>query len=519
MTTRQRVRVLGYCMALAVIGVFQTRGPMREVESIQDRTGALYPRFGLIEPHDAPDIADSLGVGWGRARFHWAGIQPHSSDQWIDAELSPDQLEHELQAGREVIGLLIGIPDWARDERGLPRGLYLPFQDPGNTWAQFVREAVSRYHGRIDHWIIWNEPDVWDPGHPVFTWPGDEKDYVQLLKVAYLVAHEQNSNVVIHLAAVTHWWDALYGRELYFRRLLTAIVSDPEAAQYNYYYDAATLHVYFNPASVYELIEMYSSIQAEYGLDKPIWLVETNAAPSSDPGWTVAQPTFSVSLLEQAAYFPQALALALAAGAERVGMYKLIDTPGDYAANPEPFGLVRADRTPRPALQTATVALEQLADMEDVAWTDQHIVAQVVATKPGQITRVLWSRVPFAQKVVVPALSQTGTLIDMWGNAIPILPSGDHYEITLLAGECQETTADYCMIGGPPVYLVEHVQAGEEWHEGSLKIETRPFSDDISRRAGGGERQSLIVWLGLTGCILVLAAAGTALRVRTVRAS
>jgi hypothetical protein len=418
------------------------------------------PRFGLIEPHDAPEQADALGVGWGRARFHWAMIQPGGPDDWIDAELTDEELARELGAGREVIGLLIGLPAWASDSSGLPRGLYLPYDDPGNAWAVFVRQIVTRYWGRIDHWIVWNEPDVWDSDHPGYTWPGDEADYVQLLRVAYLTAKEANPESVIHLAAVSHWWDVSYGRELYFRRLLDVLVAQPDAAASGYFYDVATLHLYFNPTSIYEIVELYASIQREAGIDKPIWLVETNAAPSTDPGWPVPEPTFNVSLLEQAAYMPQVLSLALAAGVERIGIYKLIDTPGDYAANPEPFGLIRADGSPRPAFTATQVAIDRLAAAERATWVDRGVVAQVVVEKPGEITRILWSRLPYAQTVEVAALSNQAILSDMWGNESSAVPGAGVYSLTLPGAECNQTTGDYCMIGGPPLYLTEAIPSG-----------------------------------------------------------
>ncbi len=161
-------------------------------------------------------------------RFHWAAVQPDGPDQWVEAELTEAQLDAELASGRELVGLLIGVPDWAKDEKGLPRGLYLLPDYPGNLWAAFVRQAVTRYRGRIDHWIIWNEPDIWDTSHPGFTWPGTIDDYVRLLKVAYLTAKSANPDSVIHLAAVSHYWDVEFGRELYYPKLLEAILADPE---------------------------------------------------------------------------------------------------------------------------------------------------------------------------------------------------------------------------------------------------------------------------------------------------
>jgi hypothetical protein len=417
--------------------------------------------FGVVEPQNAPALASELGVGWGRVRFNWAEVQPNGPDEWREAEITDAELANEWASGREVVGLLIGIPAWAVDERGLPRGLYAPPDSPDNTWGSYVRLAVSRYRGQINHWVIWNEPDVWDPAHPGFTWPGTEADFAQLLRVAYLVARQENPDVVIHLGAMSHWWDALYGRELYIRRLLRVLASDPGAVANNYYYDVLTLHLYFHPAGIYELIETYAAIQREFGLDKPIWLVETNAAPSGDPAWPVASPTFDISLQEQAAFMPQALALALAAGVQRIAIYKLIDTPGDYAANPEPFGLVRIDGSRRPAFTTARVAIDQLAGAQRATWIDRGAVSRVVVEGTGWVTSVLWTRIPSPQEAIVPAASDSAVLYDMWGSAQTIWPTDGYYRVALASGECQETVAEFCMIGGPPVYLVEEAGSGE----------------------------------------------------------
>jgi len=421
-----------------------------------DQAQSVDPRFGLVEAHDAPQQANLLGASWERGRFHWALIQPNGPEEWNEAELSDAQLQEERNSGREVVGLLIGVPEWARDQNGLPRGLHLPPENVDNLWANFVRKIVTRYNGQINHWIIWNEPDVWDASHPGFTWPGSEADFVQLMKVSYLTAKKANPRSVIHLAALSHWWDASYGRELYFKRLLDVLVADPDAPKNNYYYDVATLHLYFNPTSIYEILDQYKQIQADHGLDKPFWLVETNAAPSSDPTRPVTIPTFRVSLAEQAAFMPQALTLAIAAQAERIAIYKLIDTPGDIAANPEPFGLLRSDESPRPAYKTAQVAIEQLSGVERIIWTHQGVASQAVAEYPNHIVkRILWSRIPSAQVVRIPAISDRAQVADMWGNFHEISPDHGTYTIILYGGECQQTTGDYCLIGGPPIYLIE----------------------------------------------------------------
>ena len=148
-------------------------------------------RFGVIESYESPADATTLGVSWTRVRFQWAEVQADGADTWTPA-VNDEQIDGEISNGRQVVGLLIGIPEWARDENKLPTGLWLSHDDPANSWANFVREAVERYNGRINHWIIWNEPDIADPTALGHTWDGSIEDFIQLQRIAYLVAKDSN---------------------------------------------------------------------------------------------------------------------------------------------------------------------------------------------------------------------------------------------------------------------------------------------------------------------------------------
>ncbi len=441
-------RIIALLLILLVMGLTLTAS-----DRVQAADAPPQWAFGAVETHYAPALAEDLGLGWTRAEFNWTVIQPDGPDQWLEPDMNDEELDGELAAGREVIGLLIDIPEWARADDGMPIGLYLPYDDPGNLWAAYVYQAVNRYAGRINHWIIWNEPDIWDRSYPAYSWYGDEADFVQLMRVSYLAAHEANPGSVLHLAAMTHWWDDLYDRELYFERLMDALIADPEAAEYGYYFDVATMHIYFNPATTFDLLEQYGGILRDHGMDQRIWLVESNAAPSQDPARWVDDPSFRVSLLEQAAYVPQASALALAAGAERISFYKLIDSPRDLLANPEPFGLARTVGEVRPAYHTAAFAIEMLGHVESADWADRGTVAQVVLTDDESVIRMLWSRLPAAQGVSVQVDGPV-VMYDMWGNELDVDTQSGTVTLTLIGGECQETIEDYCMIGGPPVYIV-----------------------------------------------------------------
>ncbi len=432
-------------------------------------------RFGVIESFEDPAAADRLGATWTRARFQWAEVQPDGPAQW-EPPLDDEALDAELAAGREVVGLLIGIPDWARDRRGLPRGLSLPAGDPDNTWGVFVAEVVGRYAGRIDRWIIWNEPDIDDPDAPGHTWDGDIEQFAQLQRVAWLAAKEANPDAVIHLGAFTYFWDPGY-----FDRFLDVLAADPDAAANDFYFDAATAHLYFQPNAVYNVLYAFRQVMADHGLDKPIWLVETNAPPMDDPYWVVPNWTLAVSLGEQAAFIPQALAAALSAGAERIAVYKLKDTAGDRVANPEPFGLMRWDESRRPAFDTYRVAIRLLGDVTAAERERWDAVGQVRLTQPGQTTTVLFARLPDSQTVRVPATADTAEWVSMWGGREEIEAEDGYFTVELPGALCRQTIADYCMIGGTTYYLIQENAPARAAQLAACLLYTSPSPRDRTR--------------------------------------
>jgi len=422
-------------------------------ENQETEVNVLDPRFGVIESYESPTDADDLKVGWTRIIFQWARVQEEGPDSW-KPKVSDEQITADLDAGREVVGLLIGIPDWARDEDRIPQGLWLAHDDPGNLWANYVREVVSRYQGRISHWIIWNEPDISET-EIAHTWDGSVADFAQLLRVAYLAAKETNPESVIHLSAFTYWADIFGETEQYMARLLDEIMEDPQAAANNHYFDIATAHLYFQPAQVYDLLTFFTDILQERNLDHPIWLVETNAPPRDDPEWPVPEWFLSVTLGEQAAFIPQALSSAIAAGAERIAIYKLRDNEEDRFANPEPFGLLRQNGFPRPAYDTYRLAIEQLSGSTSAERERWDSVGQIRIDQPGKSTTVLFSRLPSEQLAQIEAVSDTALLVDMWGETQSVLPVDGLYEVSLPAASCSQTIGDYCMIGGLTYYLVQ----------------------------------------------------------------
>jgi len=450
--------VVGLLMALALAASLR---PLLAFQDDQPEPPDTSWRFGVVESYESPSQAARLGVGWTRVPFHWAKVQPEGPSNW-EPEISQEKLESEIAAGRTVVGLLIGIPEWAVAEDGLPKGLWLDYDDPANTWAEYVRRAASTYAGQIDHWVVWNEPDIRET-EIAHTWDGTVADFAQLQRVAYLAAKEANSEAVIHLPAFTYWADYYAETEQYMARLLDEIMRDPEAAEHNHYFDVATAHLYFQPGQIYDLLGFFTEIMRERGLAQPIWLAETNAPLKDDLDWPVEEWTLSVTQVEQAAFMPQALATGLAAGAERIAVYKLKDTEGDKAANPEPFGLVRLDGSERMAFATFRLAVDYLdgaVQAERERWDEvgQIRVDQIVDDGSGQSTTVLFSRLPEWLQAEVPATAELAMLVNMWGTKKVITPTNGLYTVDLAPASCSHSIGDYCMIGGYTSYLVQEAQ-------------------------------------------------------------
>ncbi len=426
------------------------------------------PRFGAVEAYMAPEQAADLRLGWDRMVIRWDARQPNGPDEWKVPADEAKRLADAESAGREVTAILMGTPRWATDTipiGGPPRGLDLPYDDPANLWGNFVRRIVAEHKGQIKHWIIWNEPDIAiEEAGAQFA--GSVDDYYRLLKTAYLAAKEVDPGAVIHLAGLTYWHDVVNNRPLYLGRLLERISQDPDAASHNDYFDVATAHVYFKTDDVYIILKAYRGLLDGYGLKQPIWLNETNAAPVDDPKYPVVNPPLlPVTMEQQSAFVIQVNALALAAGAERVAIYKFFDdapvtaTPG---GDPYSYGLIRPDGSPRPALEALRVVTTHFTSVKTAALTDRPNYFIVKLDRGGAITRVAWARgdKPVTLKLRPTPNAVNATLFDAQGEAHPLtIDEKGNYKLSLPPAVC--TTSDGCFIGGQPWVLIEIVPTAD----------------------------------------------------------
>jgi hypothetical protein len=427
-----------------------------------------------------------LQAGWDRVVLPWQELQPNGPNDWNAAYFPDALLQQEQQAGVEVVGLIQDTPAWARRDpsagpASVPRGLTLAWNDPGNTWGQFINRIVTRYRGRIKHWIIWNEPEFRpnDQGGKYVTFAGGDADYYRLLKVGYQAAKAADPQVNIVLGATSYWIDRTSGRRQFLDRLLDLADDDPEAGPAGGFFDVAALNLYWSTDDIRRVgAEYHASLQAHGYGDKPLWLTETNAMPYDDPITPKPFDGQRVTREQQAAFLIQAYATALASGYERIAWNAMVD--GDTSG--EIWGLLRNDGTPRAAFQSYQAATTWLSGAQSATWAPLQRtqprfgpeygtaqIGRVVLNRPwdasvSQWVSVLWSTDGQPLTVAVPKVGNRGKVVDKYGNVSDLDTYGTKDDgnpaawlLTLppATAHAAADPAGYYFIGGDPLLLVE----------------------------------------------------------------
>ena len=482
---------------LAAIVIFSSL-PASLTRAAEPRSATMAPlpavdtddgRWGMVQGMVQPDLAWQAGARWDRIIFPWSLIQRDGPNAWTQLYFTDEAIRAQARRGVTIAAILIYTPQWASPtpEKGRPvdppRGLDLKYNDPNNLWGQFVRKVVERQKGVVDHWIVWNEPDLYTPGLR-YTFDGSFEQYAQLLKVAYLNVKEVNPNAKVVLGGFAYWWDKEHQRPPFLGPLLEVIARDPDRQKNNHYFDIVSVHTYTNPLNSFAEPLVMKEILDARGMKKPIWIGESNVIPFDDPANPLPSGHFRASLDQQAAYIVQAMAMAVAANVERYAVYKATDEKAEN--DTELWGLIRNDGTTKPSYVAFQVGAKYFsnvqsaifswpgndkpsqADYDNILDTNNYKtqfiwpsqVSQVTMERGDHRTTVAWNTSPEAVTHKIAAASKQATLITKYGKTQTITPKDGFYSLDLDPSSHNADPRDpsIYMIGGDPLIVDEQVQ-------------------------------------------------------------
>ena len=172
-------------------------GPKRQVVSINSKIGVHTRLTDEVEEWKIQrtlSMVREMGASWVVEYFPWAYYEPSPGVyRWDHADRVVD---HAIAQGQTIIARIDFVPDWARPDETTFR--YLD-RDHYDDYARFVAAFAERYTGRVDHIIVWNEPNL------SFEWGyrlPDPVAYTELLCRTYKAVKGANASVKVLAAGL-----------------------------------------------------------------------------------------------------------------------------------------------------------------------------------------------------------------------------------------------------------------------------------------------------------------------------
>lgn len=284
-----------------------TPGPQQTVQTRNPLAG-VHTRY--VDEADAWKIQRGMtmqremGAPWMVELFPWAYYEPRKGQfDWASADRI---IEYAGRQGLRVIARLGFVPEWAR-----PANTTFTHLDPDHyqDFADFAAAFAARYKGRVDHIIVWNEPNLnneWGMRRV------DPAAYVEMLRVVYPAIKAANPDAVVLAGALAPTVernrdvalsDLAFLEEMYLALNVTqhSKIQNPKLQIQNQPFDALAVHTYgttFAPADPpdpqrinFRRVELLRGIMQKHNDNSPIYITETgwNDAVNWVNGVTPAQ--------------------------------------------------------------------------------------------------------------------------------------------------------------------------------------------------------------------------------------
>lgn len=146
------------------------------------------------------ELLKAANVRWIRQQIPWSDIEVRAKGDF-ETEYGSTWAKYDRfidlanEYGIQILARLDSPPSWSRTDNRVHNRPPDNFDDYGD----FVEAFVTRYKGKISHFQIWNEPNIF----PEWGWqPADAGAYATLLRVAWERAKAANPEAVIVAAAL-----------------------------------------------------------------------------------------------------------------------------------------------------------------------------------------------------------------------------------------------------------------------------------------------------------------------------
>jgi hypothetical protein len=268
-----------------------TLGPQQTVQTTNPLAG-LHTRY--VDEAEAwkikrgMEMQREMGAPWLVEFFPWAYYEKSKGQfDWAGADRI---IEHASRQGLRVVARLGFVPAWAR-----PAETTFTHIDPANyqDFADFAAAFAARYKGRVDHIIVWNEPNLnneWGMRRV------DPAAYVEMLRAAYPAIKQANPDAVVLAGALAPTIernrdvalsDLEYLNEMYLALdvVTQSKIENPKSKIQNHPFDALAAHTYgttFAPADPpdpqrinFRRVELLREIMLKHNDDSPIYITES----------------------------------------------------------------------------------------------------------------------------------------------------------------------------------------------------------------------------------------------------
>jgi len=349
----------------------------------------------LKEMDRAAQMAQDAGVKWSREEFHWARIEPQKGK--LDWSFYDAMVATARRHGISIYGILAYWTPWTKPYT--PEGI--------EDYCRFAAAAVERYRDTIQHWEVWNEPNI-------FFWQGPRDMYAELLKKAHGAIKKANPNALV-LGCSTAGIDAKFIQR-------TMELGAP--------FDILTIHPY--RAKLDDRAFIADLQRAADLVKRPVWITEMGWA-THVPHNAIGQDFAVNTQRDQAKLIARSYIDAIASGAApNVSWYDFRNDGTDPFNFEHNMGIVTRDFTPKPAYRAFATVTQLLKGKRAEGPLDlgPSIVAYRFAGGEGRKGVVaLWSLAGDATASL--AAEKPVTVVDLMGGCSTVAPVGGKAAIPL----------------------------------------------------------------------------------------